>query len=153
MVRTFSERTIHLVLLRGPLYESSILVVSGCGLGPAVLCRVGFEYGEKKARKAVVSENDFSTILPFGGCCVVMAIVIVGLHFMRRHRWDAETARLKTRGLPWIVLLILTVPFIFCAVFLAGSPLGHEAGSAAVLIVLMIGIYNRRVSAAKKHGR
>ena len=84
---------------------------------------------------------------------VLMAAVVVGLHFLRRHRWDAETARLKARGLPWIVLLILTVPVLFWAVSLAGAQLGHRAGSVGVLTVLLIGIYSRRVGAAKRLGR
>ena len=97
-----------------------------------------------------MSVNAIAPLFYLAVVAVLMAAVVVGLHFLWRHRWDAETARLKAKGLPWIVLIILTVPFIFWAVSLAGAQLSNRAGSAGVLIMLLIGNYSRRVGAAKR---
>jgi len=81
---------------------------------------------------------------------VLAAAIVVALHFLNRHRWDAETARLRARGLPWIVLLILTLPVAVLLGSLAGAQFGRWSGVVALLAILLIARYSRRVSAAKK---
>ncbi len=97
--------------------------------------------------------NTLSPLFLLSVVAVVLAGTVIALHFWNRHRWDAETARLKARGLPWIVLLILTVPVVFWLALLAGAQLGHRSGAVGLLIVLLVVIFSRRISAAKKLGR
>ncbi len=81
---------------------------------------------------------------------VAVAAAIAGWHYWRRHSWDAETARLKAKGLPWVVLLVLTVPLIYCVACFAGGGFGRRSGVFALILLLMIVSYSRRVSGAKK---
>lgn len=76
--------------------------------------------------------------------------MVVALHFLNRQRWDAETARLRARGLPWIVLLTLTLPVAVLIGSLAGEQFGRWSGVVGMLAILLIARYSRRVSAAKK---
>ncbi len=78
------------------------------------------------------------------------SVVVVALHFLNRRRWDAETARLRARGLPWIVLLILTLTVVFVIGSLVGAKLGHSSGVAGLLVILLVAVWSRRASAAKK---
>jgi hypothetical protein len=81
---------------------------------------------------------------------ILAAALVVALHFLNRHRWDAETARLKACGLPWIVLLILTLPVALLVGSLVGGELGRWSGVGVGLTVLLIARYSQRTSAAKK---
>ena len=89
-------------------------------------------------------------LLLISAVAILAAAIVVATHFLNRHRWDAETARLKARGLPWIVLLILTLPVIVLVGLLVGGKLGGWSGVGALVAILLIGGYSRRVSAAKK---
>lgn len=83
----------------------------------------------------------------------VVAAAIVGWYYWKRPDWDAETAHLKTRGLPWIVLLVFTVPLIYCVACLAGASLGHRSGVFALILLSVVVMYSRRVSAEKRWGK
>lgn len=81
---------------------------------------------------------------------VVVAAAVLGWHWWGHHHWDPETARLKAKGLPWMVLLLLTVPIIYCAACFVGGTLGHRAGVLALILLAVVVRYSRRVSATKR---
>ncbi len=95
--------------------------------------------------------NTLAVLLTELAVAVVVASAVVALHFRNRHRWDAETARLKARGLPWMILLILCAPVIFWVGASIGGRLGQ--GVFGLLLVVLLASYSRRVSAGKKWGK
>jgi len=91
-----------------------------------------------------------TVLLAVTSLALVVAAAVVALHLWNRHRWDPETARLKAKGLPWIVLLILAVPVLFWVACSVGARFGHRSGVVGLLIVLLVGGFSRRIGAAKK---
>jgi uncharacterized membrane protein len=89
-------------------------------------------------------------LLLLSGVAILVAAIVVALHFLNRHRWDTETGRLRAKGLPWIVLLILTFPFAVLIGSLAGAQFGRGSGVVGLLTILLMARYSRRVSGAKK---
>jgi len=79
----------------------------------------------------------------------IVAAIVILLHFLNRHRWDNETARLKAKGLPWILLLIFTFPVSI----LIASLICDQRGGCHVLLLLFLCFifvrHRRRVRRAK----
>ena len=112
-----------------------------------MLLRVGRHRSSETLGWQAPMNNLAEFLLISEAAAVAVAAAVVGWHYWRRHNWDAESARLKAKGLPWLVLLVLTMPLVYTVACLAGDRFGRRTGVFALVLLLIIVSYSRRMSA------